>query len=39
MGKWKTLIQIGGRPCYLGTFSSEEDAARAYDRCVGLIGM
>jgi hypothetical protein len=37
-GKWEANIHVHGRTRYLGKFSSEEDAATAYDRCVGLIG-
>jgi hypothetical protein len=31
-GKWKAGIRIDGRLRHLGTFVSDEDAARAYDR-------
>lgn len=30
-GKWSSAIRINGADTYLGTFASEEDAARAYD--------
>jgi frataxin-like iron-binding protein CyaY len=31
-GKWKAQIKTGGENIFLGRFSSETDAARAYDR-------
>jgi hypothetical protein len=30
---WVANINLGGRHLYLGSFTSEEAAARAYDRC------
>jgi hypothetical protein len=30
-GKWRTDIKINGNCYYLGSFSEEEDAAKAYD--------
>lgn len=35
--KWKANIQYKGEKRYLGTFSSERDAAIAYDKeCISL---
>ena len=31
-GRWKAQCQIGGKLTYMGSFGSEEEAARAWDR-------
>jgi hypothetical protein len=31
---WKAQISLDGRTCHVGTFDSEVEAAKAYDRCV-----
>ncbi len=29
--KWQVIIMINGKKCYIGSFSNEKDAAKAYD--------
>jgi hypothetical protein len=33
-GKWEVRARVGGAMVQVGTFASEEDAAKAYDRCI-----
>jgi hypothetical protein len=37
--KWRALITVGGRTTWLGLYENEEDAARAYQRAAGSLGI